>query len=135
MHQLIKETLIKQKKTTILLSTHDLNEAQELANHLVLLNKGKVVVEGNLAGLRQQLYKNKILNIEYAQKPQPGWHTDYTFTDLKQHETNLEIEGLPEERVPDIIRAFILHGGRITSCFFKDKSLEDIFTHLTKTGQ
>ena len=44
-HELIN-SLAKEYETTILLTTHDLNEAEKLADHIIILNDGRIVADG-----------------------------------------------------------------------------------------
>jgi ABC-2 type transport system ATP-binding protein len=48
------EQLREQEGTTILLTTHDMAEAERLCARIGFLAKGKIVAEGTAADLRQQ---------------------------------------------------------------------------------
>ncbi|SKB09199.1 ABC transporter ATP-binding protein [Aeromicrobium choanae] len=41
--------------TTILLTTHDLNEAEKLADRILILNHGRIVADGSAASLAEQI--------------------------------------------------------------------------------
>jgi ABC-2 type transport system ATP-binding protein len=51
--------------TTVLLTTQYLNEAEELADRIAILNKGRIIVNGTLAELKQLLPPAKV---EYVEK-------------------------------------------------------------------
>lgn len=53
-HVLIQD-LVRQYATTILLTTHDLHEAERLADRIMILNRGRVVADGTVADLAQQI--------------------------------------------------------------------------------
>jgi len=69
LHTIIRERIVGQTKTTILLCTHDLAEAQELADHLIFLNDGIVRGQGSLADLRSALAPHARVELEFAQMP------------------------------------------------------------------
>jgi ABC-2 type transport system ATP-binding protein len=47
--------LAKEGRTTILLTTHDLHEAEKLAHRIVILNAGRIVADGTAAELADQI--------------------------------------------------------------------------------
>ncbi len=51
----------RQEKKTVLLSTHQLNEAENLCDHIVLINYGKTVLQGSLSAIRERYRENLIL--------------------------------------------------------------------------
>lgn len=55
----------KEKKTTIILTTHDTGDIEALTKRIILIGKGKVLVDGNLRGLIKQ-YSNKEMVIKYS---------------------------------------------------------------------
>ena len=64
---------MKVKKTTVVLCTHNLDEAQKLADHLILLNKGQVIAQGNLADLRSKINPFTSFKIVFLRNPDKGW--------------------------------------------------------------
>ena len=53
----IKEVLVKKQKKTIFFSTHNLYEAEELADRIAFMRKGRIVAAGTLYELRKLLNK------------------------------------------------------------------------------
>jgi ABC-2 type transport system ATP-binding protein len=51
--------------TTVLLTTQDLGEAEQLAHRIAILHEGRIIVNGTLAELRQLLPPAKV---EYVEK-------------------------------------------------------------------
>lgn len=95
---------LKNSGTTIFLTTHDMNEATILCDHLALLNQGKLIEQGKPVDLIQKYNVNKRLRVTYL---------DYqeeiiSFSDL----ANLDTENV-----------IAIH-----SC---EPTLEDIFIKLT----
>ncbi|WLV24886.1 ABC transporter ATP-binding protein [Aciduricibacillus chroicocephali] len=56
-----------QKNTTILYSTHILNDAEEMTDQLIFMKAGKIVEQGSLGKVRKKYEEPKIL-IEFAQE-------------------------------------------------------------------
>lgn len=53
-HTLVRR-LAEQEDTTILLTTHDLAEAERLADRIVILDQGRIVADGTAAALAEQV--------------------------------------------------------------------------------
>jgi ABC-2 type transport system ATP-binding protein len=53
-HNLV-HSLTEKYETTILLATHDLNEAEKLADHIIILNGGRIVADGAAEELAQRI--------------------------------------------------------------------------------
>lgn len=55
----------REKNTTIILTTHDTDDIEALTKRIILIGKGKVLVDGNLEGLIKQ-YSNKEIKLKYS---------------------------------------------------------------------
>ena len=62
-HELLVQ--LKESGATIFLTTHDMNEATLLCDHLALLNKGKLIEQGNPADIIQKYNTNKRIKVIY----------------------------------------------------------------------
>ncbi len=53
------------KKTTVLLTTHDLDDVEKLCQRLVIINHGIVVEDGPLTGLMERLAPCRVIEVEH----------------------------------------------------------------------
>jgi ABC-2 type transport system ATP-binding protein len=53
-------------KTTVILTTHDMQDIETLTNRIILIGKGKILMDGNLEDIRKQFSKSKRLTVEYT---------------------------------------------------------------------
>ena len=65
-HELLVD--LKENGTTIFLTTHDMNEATLLCDNLALLNKGKLIEQGNPADIIQKYNTNKRIKVIYKNR-------------------------------------------------------------------
>ena len=65
--ELVKNELIalKEKGTTIVLSTHRMESVEELCTHIALINQAKKILEGSVKEIRKQ-YKSNTYEIQYS---------------------------------------------------------------------
>ncbi len=71
--------------TTMLLTTHDLSDIEELCQRLMIIDHGKLLFDGGLAGLKRQLWRESAIRIDLPERSQaalltalamPGVQTD-----------------------------------------------------------
>lgn len=56
----------KKHKTTVILTTHDMQDIEALTKRIILIGKGKILMDGNLADMKKQFGGNKKLTLEYS---------------------------------------------------------------------
>lgn len=57
------------RRTTIILTTHDLEDVEQLCRRLVVINHGKVVEDGPLDGLIDRLAPYRVLLVDFEEEP------------------------------------------------------------------
>jgi ABC-2 type transport system ATP-binding protein len=122
---------------TVLLSTHILSEAQQLCNRILIINKGRIVVEDTPEHLAAQIAGVQRLSlkvgddsdgIEEALAAVPGvvqvtWNSG----------GSLELESTAGQDLrPEIARAVVQNGYDLLEMRSLGLSLEDIFVQLTR---
>lgn len=114
---------------TILLSSHLLSEIELIANRVVIINKGKTLVQGNVAELlnEQELVVSFTLdNIDKARQLLASANLEKQLISVHQNTLLLQIS---HENVPLINKLFCDNGIKIFSIETKRK-LEDYFLKL-----
>lgn len=56
----------QEHKTTVILTTHDMQDIEALTKRIILIGKGKVLLDGDLASLKRQYTDKKAITVEYA---------------------------------------------------------------------
>ncbi|MFH1369518.1 MAG: ATP-binding cassette domain-containing protein [Elusimicrobiota bacterium] len=54
----------RMRKTTVILTTHDLNDVEQLCSRLMVINKGQIIEDGGLDSIVKRLAPNHMLIIE-----------------------------------------------------------------------
>ncbi|HPF87582.1 MAG TPA: ATP-binding cassette domain-containing protein [Candidatus Limiplasma sp.] len=54
----------RQRNVTVLLTTHDLSDVSELCKRLIVINKGRVVEDGDLGGIVQRMSPYRVITLE-----------------------------------------------------------------------
>ncbi len=130
MRQLII-SLREEHNKTVIISSHLLYEIEQVATRMIIINKGKKIIEGNVADLINPA--NSILELEtdnnekaLAVLQQTKWATGTTIED-----GSIKIE-IDRSEVPDLLRQMQELGVQVFSVVPRH-SLEDYFLQVTKT--
>jgi lipooligosaccharide transport system ATP-binding protein len=121
---------LKQRGVTLVLTTHYMDEAEQLCDRLVVMNDGRIVAEGSPRALIERLSTRDVLELRL----EPGQReaTARQVEDLAER-----IETLPDRLllyVDDADRALVAvheRGVAPVNCLVRRSTLEDVFLHLT----
>ncbi|MFX0181795.1 MAG: ABC transporter ATP-binding protein [Candidatus Hodarchaeota archaeon] len=134
----VRETIEKAAEidTTIFMTTHNLPEAEKLADMIGVINKGKLVVQGSTADLRSQMSKSKKLRIKCLNKTVDyqsfiqnieGVSSAYILED--GYTIELEVTNF-NEVTPLVVRFLVENGISILEVQPTKKSLEEIYKDI-----
>lgn len=65
------KTINREKKVTVILTTHDMSDIEALAERIILIGKGKVLLDGTLTELKSRFVDQKTLIIDFAENDSP----------------------------------------------------------------
>jgi ABC-2 type transport system ATP-binding protein len=83
----------KDKKVTFLLTTHDLDDIENLCDNIMIINRGKIVFDGMLDELRRQVMSTKILEITFNKESMGlGKKNDYKILRKDGNELIVEVD-------------------------------------------
>lgn len=61
------KTINKEKKVTVILTTHDMSDIEALAERIILIGKGKILVDGTLTELKNRFVTHKTLTVDFEE--------------------------------------------------------------------
>lgn len=121
---------LKQRGVTLVLTTHYMDEAEQLCDRLVVMDKGKIVAEGSPRDLIERYSTREVVELRFGDQALEG------FAD--------KLAGIGEhiEVLPDRILVYAadgdsavaaVHQRRLapSSVLVRRSTLEDVFLHLT----
>ena len=126
---LIKDEIygLAQRGSTVIFSTHRMEQVEEICDHIVLVNLGKKILDGTVADVKQQFKENKF-SIKLAGIPASVEDGAYQIINQQANEFTMKInEGY---RSNDVLLHFINQGIGIESFNEILPSLNDIFIQL-----
>lgn len=114
--------------TTIIFSTHRMEQVEEICDEIMLMNLGKKVLGGNVAQIKQD-YKEHIFKMTFEAMPatHPG-----SIHILKQDDNSIVFQLNGNVRSNDILKYYLQQGDTILSFEELLPSLNDIFIRIVQ---
>jgi ABC-2 type transport system ATP-binding protein len=116
---------IRGEGTTVILTTHYMEEAQILCDEIAIMDAGKIMIQGSPEELLKQHYKNTIIEL-----PVDDFSGDLS---TLEHRI-LEEQGLIEIETDDVnesLRELVAHTSGLNRMKIRQPNLEDLFLDLT----
>jgi ABC-2 type transport system ATP-binding protein len=130
---LIKDEIFKlaQKGATIIFSTHRMEQVEEICDHIVLVNKGKKILDGGVENIKQQFKKN-IFEIEFDNTVLAEYTATHLFNVESVEEKKLTLRINDQFTNNQILSYFIERNLGVRSFNEILPSLNDIFIELVQ---
>jgi ABC-2 type transport system ATP-binding protein len=139
LHDFIKDRLVGERGVTVFLTTHRLEEAEQLCQRIAIMDKGRIRACGTISELRKVLQKGERYRLrisglsEALQGKLAGLIANLKVLPLDRNTTLLEFDTLNgEETLSEVIEAIQNNGGRIRAVSSQATPLEEVFAHLTR---
>ena len=65
------KTINKEKQVTVILTTHDMNDIEALADRILLIGKGTLLYDGSVQGLRSRFGTRRTITADYRENASP----------------------------------------------------------------
>lgn len=128
---LIKDEIygLAERGSTIIFSTHRMEQVEEICDQIVLVNLGKKILEGTVSEVKQQ-FKEFKFNVKTAEVPNDLQHE--SFTVLKENINSFTVKINDGYKSNDVLQFFINKGLTVEGFNEILPSLNDIFINLVE---
>lgn len=130
---LIKDEIyqLARKGSTIIFSTHRMEQVEEICDHIILVNKGEKILDGTVQGVKQQ-FKENLFSIGLEGPTAADAADTHAFEVVGKREDQLVVKIREGFRPNDVLKHFIDNSRGITSFTEILPSLNDIFIKLVE---
>ncbi|MFQ5813888.1 MAG: ABC transporter ATP-binding protein [Anaerolineae bacterium] len=135
----IKDRLVGERGVTVFLTTHRLEEAEQLCQRIAIMDQGRIRACGTISELRRILRKGERYSLrisglsEALQDELASLVVSLKILPLDAETTLLEFDTLDgEETLSEVIEVIHNNGGRIRAVSSQATPLEEVFAHLTQ---
>ncbi len=121
---------LKQRGVTLVLTTHYMDEAEQLCDRLVVMDNGRIVAEGSPRALIERYSTREVLELRYAAGTNEERARDVAGIGTRQEvlpDRILVYAGDGEAALAEVNE----RGAAPQSALVRRSSLEDVFLHLT----
>jgi ABC-2 type transport system ATP-binding protein len=128
---IIKDEIYKlsQRGTTIIFSTHRMEQVEEICDQIILVNKGKKILDGSVKQVKQD-FKENLFSIGFDQEPLMNGNAAF---DIIGKRDNTYIVKIKDGYKPtDVLKYFIQQNAGVLAFNEILPSLNDIFIRLVE---
>ncbi len=121
---------LSREGATIIFSTHRMEQVEEICDHIVLVNKGKKILDGSVKNVKQE-FKQHLFRIGF--EAEPGLPFSPAFEVVKNNHDHSFTVKINEGYAPnDVLSYFLQQGASIIAFNEILPSLNDIFIQLVE---
>ncbi len=124
---LLQDTLLELRAAgkAILFSTHRMDQVERMCDHIALIHRGKVVLEGSMRDIKSEYPKNRV---DMVYEGSGSFLQNATVESFKEYGgmVNIKLRGAQPDAQPLLADA-VANGTRITRFEVKEPTLEEIF--------
>jgi ABC-2 type transport system ATP-binding protein len=120
---------LARKGATIIFSTHRMEQVEEICDHIVLLNKGKKILDGTVRAVKQE-FKENLFHVGFETMP-PIMESP-NFQVIKKDAQGMVVKINDNNSPADVLRFFLDRDGKINSFNEILPSLNEIFIKLVE---
>jgi ABC-2 type transport system ATP-binding protein len=123
---------LRNKGKTIFLTTHYMEEAEYLADHIAIIHKGKIIAEGTLEDLIKKYWKGSILHLKNCNNPRTiNILKEKGYDAFKEENGDLSVNIEYKDKILEILSILRHECIDYDSIDIRRPNLEEIFLHLT----
>ena len=123
---------LRNKGKTIFLTTHYMEEAEYLADHIAIIHKGKIIAEGTLEDLIRKYWNGSILHLKNCNNPKTiNILKEKGYDAFKEENGDLAINIEYKDKILEILSILRYECIDYDSIEIRRPNLEEIFLHLT----
>jgi ABC-2 type transport system ATP-binding protein len=146
---LLRERLAREEGKTIFISTHNLNEAEDICDRVAILNRGKILACDAPANIQRLMFGQRSLKVSFIstgrdQRPEKMLNglkkiagVNNITSDIGRDGSfqGLSIRGSKDMDISAILEVLGNSGFKIEKVNTEEPTLEDVFMHLTRQNK
>ncbi len=126
---------MREKGSTVIFSTHNMGSVEELCNHITLINKSRVILEGEISEVRNA-YKSDIYELSFTGDPEKlklALNAKYTIESLTENQgIHTAIIKVTEQVTENRLLSLIINSVHIISFREVLPGMNDIFIKVVE---
>jgi ABC-2 type transport system ATP-binding protein len=118
--------------TTVILTTHDTGDIEELCPRIVIVDKGRIIYDGQTSKIKDRVTTERALIVEFSEEPNKfalprGMR-------IKEREGDRIIFGVDTTKISVCDALKVVMKRKVEDISIEEPSIEDIISHIYKEG-
>jgi len=131
-YEVIKEAT--REGATVVLSTHQMEQVEQLCRHIALINKGEVVLRGEVDDIRRR-YGARDISVEFSDGLPPASELDALVQDARVEVHSARFTMREGVKARDVLSTILAKGCDVTRFEEAQASMRDIFIRVVGQGE
>jgi ABC-2 type transport system ATP-binding protein len=121
----------EEKDTTVILTTHDMDDIEELCDRIIILDQGQILYNGDLKGLKEEFITSSQLEVELKEEANLEELFKEDGFEVTRQDNELGWDILyPQDKQPGPIIKRVMDQAEVMDITLEDMSLEQIIKQL-----
>ncbi|MBU5450195.1 ATP-binding cassette domain-containing protein [Acetivibrio sp. MSJd-27] len=122
------KTINKEKGTTIMLTTHDMNDIDAITDRVVLIGKGRILYDGSFEQIKKKYGNNKTLTVSFENEAEPIEISGAVLTKIDRNQATYTVD-TGTVSIAEIINR-LSEKTQLTDVDVKSQAIEEIVASL-----
>jgi ABC-2 type transport system ATP-binding protein len=119
--------------TTMLLTTHDLSDIEELCQRLMIIDHGKLLFDGGLSGLKAKLWQESAIKVDLRDREQAATLAALTLPGVVLHkvdELSYRLQFHRAQIAPAEVIREVVNRVEVQDIAIEEQSIEDVVRRI-----
>jgi len=118
----------RQEGVTVFLTSHDAGDIEHVAERVIVINRGRVVLDDRVAAVRRQYLGSKILRVQFHERPVPFDQPGVRTVQRSEYELTLEVDTAVTP-IPQVME-MVLKAAPVADISIEDPPLEEVIARI-----
>lgn len=120
---------MRQRGTTVIFSTHDMDVAERLCDTIFMIHKGRKVLDGSVDSIQESYARNQVtLRLADGQPPPELSAVESVHQEGREYSLHLREDSIPDQVLAELVN----QGCRVERFELRRPSLHDIFVSIAR---
>lgn len=122
----------QEEGVTVFLTSHDAGDIEAVAQRVVVVNHGRIVLDDSVANMRRDYLSSKLLSVVFHEKPKDKQIPGVKLLNCRDYSRTFEVDTRVTE-VPRVISE-VLQLGPVADVSIEDPPLDEVIAHIYATA-
>lgn len=118
----------REEGVTVFLTSHDAGDIENVAERVVVVNHGQIVLDSTVAEMRREHLSSKLLTVVFHAAPNRSFINGVKEIEVTEHICKLELD-MKNASVGDVVHQ-VMGWGDVADISIEDPPLEEVIAHI-----